>query len=510
MVAIRLPASTKRPLASSDRRRSRVTALVLVALLWTLLVAVTPAYAVPPPPPNPSDEQVTAADAAEQAAAAEVGRISGELAAAEGELARLNIVSEAATYEYLAAEGRLIAAQEAAVQSAAELTEAQGEVEGAQSAIVEFARGSYMSGSLLTNDMILLTSNDPGELIQRAAFLDYISTGRMDVLNNLEVARVTVANTDSTNRAAEIEMAAAEKAAAQAKAAAEAAYANGAVMVAQVQAQKADLDAQLQAAQVALLGVEGARAAYEAWEAQKRAEEAAAAERSRIAAEQAAAAELRRWWWWRWEPRPSTCTRPRTGRLCRGSSHIGNDHQLLRRSVGKLPLRRRHRRTDRYAGLHAAQRSGFPGRGGQRLRPGRLRHPRQRQRHRVRPREPDLRLDRPAGLRGAEHRRGRQRGAVHRATPALRGAYERQSVRQRDRSNSMAGKSRDLPARQLLTPAEPRTVKPDPCAGPPPRPTRGLGLHPVICPPLTSAGPHHASWSDERRTGRLDPTRPAG
>jgi len=291
MVAIRLPASTKRPLASSDRRRSRVTALVLVALLWTLLVAVTPAYAVPPPPPNPSDEQVTAADAAEQAAAAEVGRISGELAAAEGELARLNIVSEAATYEYLAAEGRLIAAQEAAVQSAAELTEAQGEVEGAQSAIVEFARGSYMSGSLLTNDMILLTSNDPGELIQRAAFLDYISTGRMDVLNNLEVARVTVANTDSTNRAAEIEMAAAEKAAAQAKAAAEAAYANGAVMVAQVQAQKADLDAQLQAAQVALLGVEGARAAYEAWEAQKRAEEAAAAERSRIAAEQAAAAE---------------------------------------------------------------------------------------------------------------------------------------------------------------------------------------------------------------------------
>lgn len=291
MVAIRLPASTKRPLASSDRRRSRVTALVLVALLWTLLVAVTPAYAVPPPPPNPSDEQITAADAAEQAAAAEVGRISGELAAAEGELARLNIVSEAATYEYLAAEGRLIAAQEAAVQSAAELTEAQGEVEGAQSAIVEFARGSYMSGSLLTNDMILLTSNDPGELIQRAAFLDYISTGRMDVLNNLEVARVTVANTDSTNRAAEIEMAAAEKAAAQAKAAAEAAYAKTAVMVAQVQAQKADLDAQLQAAQVALLGVEGARAAYEAWEAQKRAEEAAAAERSRIAAEQAAAAE---------------------------------------------------------------------------------------------------------------------------------------------------------------------------------------------------------------------------
>ncbi|MBA3799451.1 MAG: M23 family peptidase, partial [Geodermatophilaceae bacterium] len=251
-------------------------AVVLSALLWTLLVAVTPAYAVPPPPPNPSDEQINAADAAEQAAAAEVGRISGELAAAEGELQRLTIVSEAAAYEYLAAEGRLIAAQEAAAQSAADLAEAQDEVEGAQTAIVDFAVGSYKSGALLTNDMVLLTSADPAELIQRAAFLDYISSGRLDVLNNLEVARVTVANSDSINRAAEIEMAAAERAAAEAKAAAEAAYANGAVMVAQVQAQKAVLDAQLQAAQVALLGVEGARAAYNAWLAQKAAEEAAA------------------------------------------------------------------------------------------------------------------------------------------------------------------------------------------------------------------------------------------
>lgn len=265
--------------------------MLLSALLWTLLVTATPAYAVPPAPPNPSDDQINAASTAQQAAAAEVGRISGELAAAESELQRLSIVSEAATYEYLAAEGRLIAAQEAAAQSAAELEDAQADVEGAQTAIVDFARGSYMSGSLLTNDMVLLTSSDPGELIERAAFLDYVSSGRLDVLNNLEVARVTVANSDSTNRAAEIEMAAAERAAAEAKAAAEAAYANGAAQVAQVEAQKAVLDTQLQAAQVALLGLEGARAAYEAWLAQKAAEEAAANERARVAAEQAAAAE---------------------------------------------------------------------------------------------------------------------------------------------------------------------------------------------------------------------------
>ena len=290
MVAVRLGLPPHRRSGPQRYRRSPAVAL-LSALILALLVAVSPAQAVPPPPPNPSDEQISTADSAQQAAAVEVGRISGELAAAEAELDRLGIVAEAATYEYLAAEGRLIAAQEAAARSAADLADAQGEVEGAQSAIVDFARGSYMSGSLLTNDMVLLGSQDPGELIQRAAFLDYISSGRLDVLNNLEVARVTVANSDSINRAAEIEMAAAERAAEQAKAAADAAFANGAVMVAQVQAQKAALDAQLQAAQVALLGLEGARAAYQAWLAQKAAEEAAAAERARVAAAQAAAAE---------------------------------------------------------------------------------------------------------------------------------------------------------------------------------------------------------------------------
>jgi len=279
----------RRRIAPWNVRRSN--AIGLAALICALLVAVTPAYAVPAPPPNPSDEQINAADSAQQAAAAEVGRISGELAAAEAELQRLDIVAEEATYLHLAAEGRLIAAQEAAAKSAADLATAQGEVEGAQTAIVDFARGSYMSGSLLTSDMVLLTSSDPGELIQRAAFLDYISAGRLDVLNNLEVARVTVANSDSINRAAEIEMAAAEAAAAEAKAAAEAAFANGAVMVAQVQAQKAALDTQLQAAQVALLGLEGARAAYNAWQAQKAAEEAAAAQAAHAAADAAAAAE---------------------------------------------------------------------------------------------------------------------------------------------------------------------------------------------------------------------------
>ena len=87
MDAKRPPMSTRRAFAFSMSRRSSMIAIVLSALLlWTLMVAVTPAYAVPPAPPNPSDDEISSAESAQQAAAAEVGRISGELAAAEGEL----------------------------------------------------------------------------------------------------------------------------------------------------------------------------------------------------------------------------------------------------------------------------------------------------------------------------------------------------------------------------------------------------------------------------------------
>ena len=103
-----------------------------------------------------------------------------------------------------------------------------------------------------------------GELIQRAAMLDYVADNQIDVLGQLEVAKVAQANADSAARAARDEMAAAEDAAAAAKAEADAQLAAAAERLRAGRRAEGDYDQQLQAAQIHLLELQGARNAYQA------------------------------------------------------------------------------------------------------------------------------------------------------------------------------------------------------------------------------------------------------
>ncbi|UOY00847.1 M23 family metallopeptidase [Blastococcus sp. PRF04-17] len=117
-----------------------------------------------------------------------------------------------------------------------------------------------------------------------------MAANEVDVLDQLEIAKVAQANADSSARKARDEMAAAEDAAQAAKQRADAQLAAQQSAYEQVAAQKADYDRQLQAAQIKLLELQGARNAYDQWVAQKQAEEAAAAAAAQRAAEAAAAA----------------------------------------------------------------------------------------------------------------------------------------------------------------------------------------------------------------------------
>jgi murein DD-endopeptidase MepM/ murein hydrolase activator NlpD len=249
-----------------------------------------PAFAVPPPPPNPTDSQIGAARSEQDAAAAEVGRIRGLVAAAESELERVGVQAEAAGAAYNLAEEALQQAQARAEQTATELEAAAVAVAGAEARIALFSRDSYMNGGSLTSSAALLDSEGPGELIQRAALLDYVAANQLDVLGALEVAKVAQANADSSARAARDEMAAAEQAAQTAKEQADAQLAAQQSAYEQVAAQKAAYDQQLQAAQIHLLELQGARNAYDQWVAQRQAEEAAAAAAAERAAREAAAA----------------------------------------------------------------------------------------------------------------------------------------------------------------------------------------------------------------------------
>ena len=265
---------------------------LLVGLLTCAVLVgfAAPAVAVPPPPPNPTDSQLGAAQSEQDAAAAEVGRIAGLVASAEAELERVGVLAEAAGTAYLLAEGARPQAQERAAQTAAELEAAAAEVAAAEARIATFSHDSYMNGSSLSTTAALLDSQGPGELIQRAAILSYVADNQIDVLGALEVAKVAQAKADSSARAARDEMAAAEDAAHAAKEQADSQLAAQQGAYEQVAAQKAGYDQQLQAAQIHLLELHGARNAYDQWVAQKAAEEAAARAAAEKAAREAAAA----------------------------------------------------------------------------------------------------------------------------------------------------------------------------------------------------------------------------
>ena len=261
------------------------TALAGVVTGVVVLGTAVTAWAAPAPPPNPSDTQINDAAVAQQAAAAEVGRIAALVAQAESDLERYSVQAEAAGAAYDAAVEALQQAQAQADQAAADLQTAQANVEAAEGRIAEFSRTSYINGHTLSSASALLDSKGPGELIQRAAMIDWVADNQVDALGQLEAARVDQANADAAARAARDQQQAAEDQAQQAKQTADSQLAAQQSAYAEVSAQKAQYEQQLQDAQIHLLQLQGARDAYDQWVAQKAAEEAAAA-----AAQQAAAA----------------------------------------------------------------------------------------------------------------------------------------------------------------------------------------------------------------------------
>ncbi|MGY1763537.1 M23 family metallopeptidase [Geodermatophilus sp. SYSU D00779] len=277
----------------AHRSRAGIVRSLLVGVVagTVVLTAAAPAGAAPtPPPPNPSDEQIGQAQSAQDAAAAEVGRISALVAQAQSQLEGYAVQAEAAGAAYLAAEEALLEAQAEAERTAAELQAATEAVDAAMARIAGFSRDSYMSGNTLSTAAALLDAEGPADLIERAAMLDYVSANHLDVLGQLEVARVQQANADSAARAARDKTAEAEAVAAAAKATADQQLAAQRAAYDEVSAQKAAYEQQLQAAEVELLRLQGARDAFQAWQQQKAAEEAAAAAAARRAEEEAAAA----------------------------------------------------------------------------------------------------------------------------------------------------------------------------------------------------------------------------
>src|SRR5690242_18655160 len=203
-----------------QRRPVRALRGGVVALAVGVVIAATaaPALAAPPPPPNPSDAQLGTARAQQDAAAAEVGRIAGLVASAETELERYSVQAEAAGAAAMAAEDKLQQAQTTADRADAQLADADEAVSAAQARLGSFSHDSYIQGGSLSKSAALLDAQGPSELIQRAAMLDWVAASQVDVLGQMQTARVEQANAASAARTARDTMAAARTAARQAKA----------------------------------------------------------------------------------------------------------------------------------------------------------------------------------------------------------------------------------------------------------------------------------------------------
>ncbi|MGY1787046.1 M23 family metallopeptidase [Geodermatophilus sp. SYSU D00698] len=254
--------------STSRRLRRAVLAAGAAALL---MAAPVPAMADP-------DDDVAAAEAAEAALVAEVSRIQGAVTAAEEQLQRMTVEAEAAADAALVAQAELAAAQEAAAVAAAELQAARDAVAQAQDEVVELGREAYMGsgGDLGGTASVLLDSQGPREVLERAATLDLLGAQRAETLEQYELLETQEEEADAAARAAVQERDAAAAAAAQAQAAADARLAQAQGDYDALAGEKARLDEQLRAAEVELLRLRGVAEAEAAWEAQQAAEQRAA------------------------------------------------------------------------------------------------------------------------------------------------------------------------------------------------------------------------------------------
>jgi len=288
----------------SDRRGPAPRHLVrgvLGATIVTAMLAAVPAIAaaVPPPPPNPSDSQLGSASADASSKAGEVARLVNQLNVAQGALDQLT--SAVALKKELANKARvdLGTAQQAAAAAATaqvsaqqQVTVAQRRIDDARRQVDQFAAGSYQQGSTVGSFSAYVGSASPEDVLARAQLLDAVSSSQLGVMDTLQRARTQSANADSEARAAKQRADTANAAATRAKQSADGAT-SAAVQAQQTQAaQSQQLELNRNKAQYAVdqargavAGLQGQRQAFEQWDAQRRAEEAAAA---RAAAEEAA------------------------------------------------------------------------------------------------------------------------------------------------------------------------------------------------------------------------------
>lgn len=198
--------------------------------------------------------------------AAEALQLSQLVVDTEEQLSRLELEAEAAADVYRQAEIELADADASAAMAQKSAARAAYDLARAQEDLGSFARNTYISGSQLAGDFLLLDSRSPADLIERAGLLESVANSRTNALDRVLVsqARSETADevaTDALNTKVDAE------------AEARAALDESTAMLEEQQEtltalleQKAEYDATFLATLTDLLGPEGAAAAFVQYE----------------------------------------------------------------------------------------------------------------------------------------------------------------------------------------------------------------------------------------------------
>ncbi len=277
-----------------------ICALLTMALFAGL---VAPVAAIPPPPPNPSDQQIQDSQSQASSTAAQVGRLSGQVTATEGDISRLNndlelkaeLVKKAIIDQQLAQADAVTAGT--AARNAARIAAAAGSaITQAQNRAAAFAAASFRQGSVLGSMSALMDASSISDLLARQEMIKEISKSQLGVIATLQTSLSDKANLDSDARVARDRAAVAQSQATAAAATARTAMqtADDAFVAGKVELASLNvrLETEQNAYQVALsrtAGLQNQRATYNTWLAAKKAEEARL-RREAIARAKAAAA----------------------------------------------------------------------------------------------------------------------------------------------------------------------------------------------------------------------------
>ncbi|HTZ43415.1 MAG TPA: hypothetical protein VMB79_06095, partial [Jatrophihabitans sp.] len=286
--------------AGRPKRRTltRLTACGVTAASLALCLSATPSQAAPKPPPNPSDQQLSQAAQQKRSLAQAVGVLSAQIAQAQSRLQQLAGQAELAEQKYALAVSKLNDAKAAAVKAQAEVAAAQHTIDQARTDLTSYVRSSYMSPTVGSSTIDLLTATDPTALLQGGDYQNYLATHHLDAVSALNRATVAKSNADAKAKSALSLQQQLTIQAQQAQQAAQAAYSAEKTEAAQLQASEASYQKQLAAAQLKLATLNNQRAKYLAYQEEQRriaAERArqAALARARAAAAAAAAAAAR-------------------------------------------------------------------------------------------------------------------------------------------------------------------------------------------------------------------------